>query len=508
MTAEVAALEATAAAAGPACAVIVALGSRTSSLLNDALGTNLPNDVRMTALSSDAVDGRFVLCVGELDSRIRQSAIAANAALSAALQVAGVIVLSIRLSDVGRPTTSGMNTLFDVLSNLSNDMPRLLVVVVRDFDVLECTEMELNDVLKDQAHNAYNMAMKNGSSGGGTVEDVVDIEVVCVPSENATGSGSGKYRSRVTDLGDLLARKKLNKYTDNTMTAPLLAAKLANKREIEISKSANVPTSERELDATYRCDARLTMVLDKWRASTSAWKNTIDNGRIVASYGKEVSSAIDKIIKVFENDCAPYADTRAMARKRSELKNRLLDQAYVLYARQIGKCRELAYQLFRAKLGRVRINDKVERAVHGVVSDAENYFVSKAQTLVVPGAGWRFDSTRQELVKSCRDDATERLQLARLQGNYVKPVRIPLLFAFHTLLAAPFGKDSRVGGHPQAEEMQTKFDPDKVKKAELLRNRPYPTRHVIRLGPGQAMPYGSLDIFDELFGEADEDNKK
>ncbi len=499
MTAEVAALETAAAAAGPACAVVVTLGARGAAapaLLNEAIGTALPTASNLPLVHA-AVDGRLVLAVGELDSRTKQAAAAAQVALVAALHVAGVVVLSIRLCDVGRPAASGVNSLFEALASVPEERPRLLVLVVKDFDSVECTEAELDEVLRSQAESAFAMAMKGT---GSSMEEMYEIAVVCVPHDK---ENLHRYNARVAELRGLLEHSQLRPYIDSTLTAPLLAAKLAAAQSTAAAETSNVPASERELDASYRCDARLATVMDKWRASTSTWKATIDNGRIVASFGKEVSTAISKTLTVYETDCAPYSDTRAMARKRTQLKARLLDEAYVLYARQIGKCRELAYQLFRAKLGRVRINDKVERAVHGVVRDAEMYFVGKAESLVVPGAGWRFDSTRADLVKTFRDDATERLQLARLQGNYVKPIRTPLLFAFHTLLAAPFGKDSRVGGHPQAEEMQTKFDPDKVKKAALLRNRPFPTKHIINVR-GMEMKPGALDIFDELFDSGNE----
>ncbi len=134
---------------------------------------------------------------------------------------------------------------------------------------------------------------------------------------------------------------------------------------------------------------------------------------------------------------------------------------------------------------------------------AELYFIEKAESLRCTLGNWRFENERHELVNHMREDATERLQLARLQGNYVPPIRAPVAFAFHTLLSAPFGQDSR-NVHPHAEEMQQKFDPDKVKKAALMRSRPYPTRYIFRMGPGDALPKEAMDIFDDLFANAEE----
>jgi hypothetical protein len=147
-----------------------------------------------------------------------------------------------------------------------------------------------------------------------------------------------------------------------------------------------------------------------------------------------------------------------------------------LYAKQILKLREVAYQVFRGNLARIRINDRVEKNVNIAVKDAENYFVEKAESLRCPLSSWRFDNERHELVNHMREDATERLQLARLQGNYVPPIRAPVAVAFHTLLTAPFGHDSRVPQPNPEELMGSKRDKDKVKKASLSRSRPHQRR--------------------------------
>lgn len=498
MTAEVSTLPEAASTAGTGSVVILALGANPSSLLNSSIGTTITSKsstLPLTSVAADGVDRTLVLCIGSLDSRNRSLAVSAETALVGALDVANVVFLVIRLPDISRPIASGVQALFTAWKNVKNHKKRLLLVTIKDFEVEEITEDELYEVLRAQLEASYDQESSNL-----TFDDCFELQIVLIPIEKEFPH---KYRARLEDIRKAVSVNSVNQYIDFSVTPTVLIKRVEEniekmEKEIGINCAALGLPSERELDASYQCDARMTATLDKFRANTRQWKSTIDSGRIVGSFGKEVMDTITKTLEVFESDCAIYSDTRSIVRKREHLKSIMLNESYILYVEQLGKLREVSYQLFRAKLGRIRINNQVENSVKNVVNETEKYFTEKSRGLTPP-IGWRSDSVRTQLVKSMKEDATERLQMARLQGNYVPSIRTPLLFAFHTLLAAPFGKDSRVVGHPQAEEMQTKFDPDKVKKATLLRNRPYPTRHTVSLGMREAMPADSLDIIGEIF---------
>lgn len=262
--------------------------------------------------------------------------------------------------------------------------------------------------------------------------------------------------------------------------------------------------AERELNDTFSCNAVMNAVLEKHRSTAKQWKATVDAGRVIRNFGTENDRLVEHTLLVYDKDAAACKSSKAFQRKRDELSTFLLSDSYALFAKQILKVRENAYQVFRAKLARIRINDQVEKNVRAAVKEAEAFFVEHAESLRSKLSNWRFDNERHELVNHMRDDATERLQLARLQGNYVPRMRSPIAFAFHTLLLAPFGRDSRFS-HPHAEDMKQSYDPDKVKRAGLMRARPHQRGHNICVGGRDEVDDVFLEKFADLFGDVSDD---
>lgn len=527
MTAEMTSLSAAAEEAAAGCAVIMTLGARGArvpTLLNAALGTTLPVAAHDPRLPKDApappptplvasaapAAGVLVLSVHGLDSRNRAVAAAVDGALQVALSVAGVVLLAIRLPDLARTSSSGVDALFAALeknladraSGRASRLPvkRMLVVAVRDFEVEEVAEEELQECVMEQLETGYARMLKSEAYARKGFEELFDVRFCLVPNEKARLS---KFEDRIKDLKGLLADASVKKFADAGCTPEgIVACAERTAESLNVDVGRKLP-ADRELAATFSCGATMQSVVERFRNTTRQWKVTVEAGRIIRDFGEESGKLINKTIEVFEKDCAVYADTKGFNRKKSELKTILLSDAQALYAKQIMKLREVAYQIFRGNLGRIRINDQVDKSIRGAVRQAELYFIEKAESLRSPGSGWKFEYERSELVQHMREDASERLSLARLQGNYVPPIRVPVAFAFHTLLAAPFGQDSR-NVHPHAEEMQQKFDPDKVKKAAYMRSRPFPTKHVFRLGGRDEMPASAMDKFDDLFVSAKE----
>lgn len=522
MTAEVASLPSAAEAAGDGCAVILAVGgggAQSAALMNGAIGCDLPETESRTGapdaalVASAARDAKaVVLCVGALDSRDRSAAAAANNALVAGLGVAGAVVLAVRLADVARPVASGVEALFGALErNLrmraggkARNAPsrRLLVVAVRDYEAEEADEKELCDCVIEMLEARFARVAKPPMNAEAKLGDLFDVRVLLFAS---AVRAAREHELGLEELGDILGGCGAERYVDKRITGGAIVAtvgaigaSLAGESKAE-SAGRGMP-GDAELAATHACDGALQRSLSRFRSSLRQWQAAVDSGRIVGNYGSETAGVIAKTLSLYADDCGSYANSGAYERKLSELRTVMYIEANVLFKEQLGRLSEVAQQYFRGQLGRVRVNTQVESKVQEVVRESEKYFIDKATLLVCANSGWRFEHERSVLVGRFRDDATERLQLARLQGNYMPSLRAPIAFVFHTLLTAPFGRDSG-SMHPHADEMNVKFDPDKIKKAELLRSRPYPTQHSIRLGRGRAMPGDALDVLDDLFAE-------
>lgn len=475
-------------------AVVGALNSRAVHLINDALNLDIAStshnlDLKQGAFtpSSPVVAGALsggpvVLAMEGLDSLDRRQATEIDKAMGIVVGVAGVVVVCVRQVELVCPRGSALKSVMAAIEKslewrvggIVSSLPqrRLIVVTVTDFERGVVGEGEVGGVVKRFLGESFEAFEMPQGFAGKTLDDVFDVRVVFVGGKWVDKDG---YSKGVENLAGVL--KEANRqYVDAGMTAEGLVEKVERIWDGGVKSGKGDLPAEEELKASFACDMAMQNVLDRYRNTAKQWRATVESGRIIRNFGKECDKLIEETLGMYEKEAATYRSMKAFGRKREESKSLMLGEVYALFAKQIDKLKQVAYQVFRGKLARIRINDQVEKNVRGAVREAEVYFVENAESLRCKWGGWRFDNTRHELVSHMREDATERLQLAKLQGNYVPAMRAPIAFAFHTLLLAPFGKDSRVTyRHP--EEMQQKYDPDKVKQASVMRLRPHQRGH-------------------------------
>lgn len=523
-----------AANAGDGAGVVAALGCTNSpvlSLLSSELnlntsGTSEPDgrvrseSSRVTAVSVPS--GPLVLAMDGVDTSSMEGNSSSagwsdtDLAISTTVSLSGIILLHVLLHDLVREPNLSMRRLMGGIErtltlrakHISPVLPsrRLLIVAVGDYDEEDdVSEETVRKSVEDMLNKAYEGIQIPSAYVGRDLSDLFDVQVLLL--HNSVYK-EVEYGREIFELADKI-RDANKTYADVGMTPDGLchyADRIVS--ALDSSNSTDVP-DDRELRATFSCNEIMKSALDKFRNTTKVWKISIDSGRIVRDFGSETDMLIDKTIQVYEKDGVVYEKTRAFDRKREELKALLVSDCYALFAKQILKVRENSYQVFRAKLVRIRISDQVEKDVRGAVREAEKYFIDNGNMLKSKkyGQDWRFDNERYELVNLMRDDATERLQLARLQGNYVPNIRAPIAFAFHTLLQAPFGSDSRFA-HPHAEDMKQNFDPDKVKQPGMMRSRPTQRGPKIKVKKSDALGDDFLDNFSSLFGSGDSDATK
>ncbi|PXF49015.1 Protein SEY1-like [Gracilariopsis chorda] len=519
-------LQAASTIAGDAFAVVFAAAPRNASavrVLSTALDVNISVPAPDLAKSPRKAHSQdtHMLCAGAAPGGpllitfdgLHESGSASSLenSLTLATAVSGVILLSVRLHDLVRPSSSGIPEIMTAIerslvlrvSGVAPPLPkrRLFVVAVRDYESDQVEQDELEHALSDRLSAAYSEIDLPSGYAATEFSDLFDLHVFTFPVERHCAAD---FEVAVNKLGGFL-RDANNKYADAGMTGHRLSDIIAKVQDSIRAESAEDLPEDKELTATFSCSTIMQNVFDKYRNATKRWKATVDTGRIVANFGAENDRLIERTLEVYDKDASAFKSTAAYLRKREELKSRLLADSYALFAKQILKVRENAYQVFRAKLARIRITDKVEKNVRGAVKVAESFFVEHGEVLRSKLGSWRFDNERHELVNHMRDDATERLQLARLQGNYVPSIRAPIAFAFHTLLLAPFGKDSRMQV-PYAEEMKQTYDPDKVKQAYIMRIRPFQGGQVRSVNSSDEFVGSSLDQLGPLFEDGSADD--
>lgn len=430
------------------------------------------NPPRILAAASPT--GLLVLTTDSLDTidRVHAGTVEMQAAMC--VGVAGTVVAVIRMAEmvVGRGLEGLLMGLEKSLTWRSEGivsgvpLKRLIMVVVKDWEKEQVEESIVQEEVVRRLEEGYAKFELGGGFVGRNFAELFDVKVKCLVS----AVEKEEWNKGVSDIGKEL-KDAGRQFANAGMTADGLFTSIEKVWGVVSGKEdAGVP-EDSELQGSFGCGLHMNSALESFRNTSKQWRGTVESGRIIRNFGKECDKLIEETLQSFDQEATAHKGSRAFGRKRDELKSAMLAEGYVLFVKQTQKLSEVAYQVFRTKLARIRINDKVEKSVRGAVKQAEMYYVENAESLRSSSGGWRFDNERHELVTRMRDDATERLQLARLQGNYVPPFRAPIAFAFHTLLLAPFGRDSNTT-YPNTAEMKQRYDPDKVKQAGLMRSRP------------------------------------
>ena len=374
-----------------------------------------------------------------------------------------------------------------------------LVVVVKDYEEEEVEEKEVEGACLKLFSEAYGKIKKGDRFKGMDFGDVFEIGFVMMPharlKKDGFEKGCEKIRRRVEGGGKKKGvgmkeekeekEKGLEEWTEEVNR---IWKRLGAKKDESVAP-------EKEVQASFACDKILNKVFEQYKNRSSQWKMIVHRGRIIRNFGSEVQKEIDEASAVFKRDAAAYKNTKAFARKKSELEELMLGEAYVSYSMQLGALKEIVHDMFRSKLARTRISGKVEKQVNVAIKECEQYFVEQAQSLRSIGSNWRYDRERQSLVDRMREGATERLQLARIHGSYVPPIRAPVAVAFHTLLPAPFGQDARAP-RPVQQEVP-KPDKNRLLRPGFTRFRPHQVGRKIK--PGEAYNINDINDFEDVF---------
>lgn len=200
------------------------------------------------------------------------------------------------------------------------------------------------------------------------------------------------------------------------------------------------------------------------------------------NFGTESENLVNEMVKVYENLAEDFRGTKAFQRKEEELRENILNDLNVLYTKQLVRVRNLAYENFKNGLNRTpvrlrrfssllfppltsapsdqrpsfmvtvasfctlvygpsiidknsprhflsfrgssfQVTSRLEKTVEEKIKIAEKKFLTQAEAMKCKGARWRYETERGDFLKAMREVATERLQMARLQGSYVPGLR-------------------------------------------------------------------------------------
>lgn len=459
-------------------------GLKQPQFLNSLFGTNLTAERQgVNAAFVKADDSAALLEVGRslvvLDvepfdgpssrTRAEQRDKAAHLALS----LSDAVLFSIRMVDLTRPEASGLATLrvslaemlrlgnADNSATLRVRFKRLFVLIVRGYEAEVIERDELIAGLMRSLQVIYDSAAKPPRAPTQILE-VFDFEFVTLPNETAFPDD---YATQFATLQRRLLDPACDDYLFETgeyarpqNLPPISDVAAAAWNMLGDEEKGDLP-EQKELTAAFDCDSVMRRTHEEYLRSVRVWRRDTEGGAVIDGFGEQAAKLKTDIMKVYERDAVIHKGSRAWRRKRDELKALMDDDLYVLYAAQVAKLRDSTYRAFRDALTEVADGDNdIDRKVNTALKEANRGFKAGADSLRPRNSAWRCDGDVKQLATQMKEDANERIQLARiaeLQDNTggrrrrrmprrTGKGRQPISVGIHYLNPAPFGmKDSR-----------------------------------------------------------------
>lgn len=393
------------------------------------------------------------------------------------LCVSDAVIFSLRMIDLARPKASGINCLASCLGEMlrlqSMDkisapaQKRLFVIVVHDFE----TDVVSRDDLIKGLMNQFEVMFDNTAKPRGhstKLLDYFDFEFITLNAAVVGGTGDTDEQLRS------LQKRLLDPASDEYMfeheayskpggaeSVPNLTDTVWNALENE-AELVDLPNPA-ELSAAFDCDGVMRRTFEEYQRSVRVWKRDTDGGSVISKFGELAYKLKKETVEVFEKDAGIHSVSKAYKRKKNELISLIDDDMYVLYARQITKLRDTIYKTFKDTLTEVTDADpSLDRKVNAALKNSQKAFKNGADNLRPKNSPWRCDGDVKELAARMKEEAAERIQLARIaeyqnedgrgqrrnrrRRNAAAGTkgRHPISLGIHYLNPAPFGiKDSR-----------------------------------------------------------------
>ena len=480
--------------------------SRAEPLSRSLLLAQPPRDVivldvdGLGAADADPTAGGMAVGADKREERARAQR---KTAVDLAVALADVIVFNVRMHDLPRSRASGMRQLRSALetylrlraaSMLSREAPnsaarhnkRLLFVAVRDFDDDDASREDVTAAFLEDFAAMWNRLTKPARFVQTRYTELFDIKLVTLPHAThrtvdfmlRVGELQRQFLDPTADLHLFRAAAYANAIPPNELAlhadSVYKSLREAEREAVEAlygkEGAAAAAVNSAELEAAYRCDQISSYIFSQFLENVRTWKSRAEDGRIIENFGRDADALVNDSLAEYDKDAAAFASARSYGRKRAELRAAMLNDLRTIYAKQVLKLREVAFDRFKLALTRVQVTDRVEKDVERQIKAAEKYFVEQAELLkcrdaprtaaaaASPAASgalaWRHDVERRALIDAMREVATERLQFARLQGAYVPIQRQPIQCSFHYLHPHPFGMDSRFDRPTHADPMR------------------------------------------------------
>ncbi|KAK1866976.1 hypothetical protein I4F81_009488 [Pyropia yezoensis] len=414
-------------------AILGAQGSGKSTLLNalfdtsfavgdaGAIGEATTAGVAAARAASD--DRVLVLDVEGADARSRGPAGRAFASRCAAFAaaLADVVLLNLWYHDVGRVEASSyalLKTLFtEVAKNVASggDFRVAVVFVIRDVEPGVDTD-DLRDLLVADAMDLWD-GLKLDDAGPMQLEEHVDFSVVPLPhkkhEEEEFEAATAAFADRLVNPDDVNYLPKAE-YSKNvpadgfaTFSRSLWDASYADSHAADREVGGDV-TADGEggmLEATFRCDALFSDVLQSASREVSELSRTLEAGEKVPALGAKLEELMTHACEIYDAGTEAFVDAPVHSRKRRELEAVVDTMAHSVFIKQLQAIRESSLAAFKTTLA------SDDMPPDFAFFSADSQFVREAETAKVSSTNWTYAAERTDLQGLMQEITAQRRRL-------------------------------------------------------------------------------------------------
>eukprot|EP00168_Porphyra_purpurea_P014027 TRINITY_DN3965_c0_g1_i4.p1 TRINITY_DN3965_c0_g1~~TRINITY_DN3965_c0_g1_i4.p1 ORF type:complete len:467 (+),score=60.70 TRINITY_DN3965_c0_g1_i4:203-1603(+) len=312
-------------------ASIGACGSGGSTLLNELFRTDLPVAPRRGVQTTlGVVEAEVpslpavVLDVEGFDSRDRSRAEDQARAMKWAFCVADMVIYNIRFTDLGRSdglSVAALGACVEEELRLrasgvlpSGSAPKLLLVVVRDWDGVGLSREELVEACTGALQSMLQAVSLPEGVSAPHLADLFNVHYVLLPHRQLCRS---QWDDTLVDVAGLFERKvgAAASAAGRGATAtwpPPSGLPSPRARATPLSGAVEVPP-EAELAATYACEATMKAVEARYLRNVQPWKVDTGAGRLVRDFGRQAGETLDQTLDAFAADASAHGSTERLS---------------------------------------------------------------------------------------------------------------------------------------------------------------------------------------------------
>jgi len=217
------------------------------------------------------------------------------------------------------------------------------------------------------------------------------------------------------------------------------------------------------------CSKTSDDLIEDFKKNNESWKICIIEGGLIQNFGGEAGKVYNTLTTSFDIRTRLFRDTESYLSSRSVFVEKLIFVLSEMYEKQVSKLKKISLQNFRVDISKIYISNNIDQDIKSLINTIKTFFESKAKPMkpFFIHNSWIIEKEKKELLNGVREIATERLQLARLKGNFLQKSRNPISLSFHFLHPHPFGKDLRLDNFTSSDSFD--FNPEPAKRAGLMR---------------------------------------